>query len=205
MKNLLTTLLFCCTLATLPALAKDNYLIKPGKAVGDIGSKTTKAQLRNIFGAANVKDATLTRAEGEQVPGTIIYANDSKRRIELTWTKKAVVQDVQIRGTTSLWHTAEGITLGTSLAQLEKLNGKPFKFSGFGWDGGDQILNWENGKLAVPLQGIWSALDMSRSPLPSEADQRALSGDRELNSSDVLKRKLNIYVCLITVKLNPEY
>jgi hypothetical protein len=204
MKVVLTALVFTCCLTGLPAQAKDPYLIKPGKSVGEIDRTTTKAQLVKLFGQQNVQDARLQRAEGETVPGTVLYGQDKKRRLEITWTKNAVVQDVQIKGKSSLWHTTEGISLGTTLADLQRLNAKPFKFSGFGWDYGGQILSWEKGKLERSLKGLWCALEMEIDPPPPKADQKALVGDRELYSTEVKNPKVKIFLNLITVTLNPE-
>jgi hypothetical protein len=38
------------------------------------------------------------------------------------------------------WKAAHGITLGTSLVQLERLNRHPFTLAGFGWDYGGRVL-----------------------------------------------------------------
>jgi hypothetical protein len=46
------------------ALAKENTLIVPGKSVGPIGLSSTRADLIRLFGAANLKDGMLAKAEG---------------------------------------------------------------------------------------------------------------------------------------------
>lgn len=37
------------------------------------------------------------------------------------------------------WHTQTNIRVGTNLKDLEKINGRPFKFTGLGWDLGGTI------------------------------------------------------------------
>jgi len=193
MKRTLLCLLFLCG----PALAKENTLIMPGKSVGPITPRSTRADLVKAFGAANVKNATIYLSEGETVPGTVVFDKDPKRRLEITWTKKKLVGDVKIVGSSSLWHTAEGITLGTTLAELQRLNGKPFKFSGFDWDYGGLIQGWQGGKLETSLKGVWPSLNPGPKDNTSE-----ISGDREFSSDDVLKKNFHITVCQLRMELN---
>lgn len=182
-----------------PALAKENTLIVPGKSVGPITSRSTRADLVKLFGAANVKNATLYEAEGETVPGSILFDKDPKRRLEVIWTKDKHIQFLKFYGASSVWHTAEGISLGTSLARLESLNGKAFKFSGFGWDYGGQVLDWQGGKLQTALKNIWPTLD----PGPND-DYTGVTGDGEFFSNDVLKKKMHITIAQLRVQLNEE-
>lgn len=46
------------------------------------------------------------------------------------------------------WACAEhGIRIGTSLRDLNRLNGRPFDFSGFGWDYGGSPIDFRGGAL----------------------------------------------------------
>lgn len=195
MKRILLLLL----VLALPALAKENTLIVPGKSVGPITANSTRADLVRLFGAANLKDGTLYEAEGEEVPGSVLFPKDPQRRLEILWTKRKRVATLKFYGQRSVWHTAEGITLGTSLAQLEKLNGKPFKFSGFGWDYGGQILDWQGGKLKTVLKDVWTDLDAG-----PQDNTTGVSGDSEFFSDKVLKKGLHIHVAQIRVVLSSE-
>jgi hypothetical protein len=47
----------------------------------------------------------------------------------------------------SQWSAPKGVKLGTPLAALEKINGRPFKLSGFDPDGSASVLGWEGGAL----------------------------------------------------------
>lgn len=182
-----------------PALAKENTLVVPGQSVGPITAKTTRADLVKAFGAANVKDARIHLGEGETTPGVIVYPKDPKRRLEITWVKSRRVGDIRFSGRSSVWHTADGITLGTTLAQLQKLNGVPFKFTGFGWDYGGTVLSWEKGKLETSLKDVWLTLD----PI-SEGPYEGVTGDGEFLSSDVLKKNYPIAVGQVRVELNRD-
>ena len=190
--------IFLCLLLAGSALAKEpNTLIVAGQSVGPITARFTRADLVKTFGAANVKNASIYRGEGESVPGTVVFDKDPKRRMEITWTKAKKVGDITISGQSSVWHTAEGITLGTTLAELQRLNGKPFKFSGFDWDYGGLIQSWEGGKLETSLKKIWPTL----APGPKDSSE-GVSGDGEFLSDAVLQKKLHITVDQLRMELN---
>ena len=184
-------------LVTASALAKDKTLIVPGQSVGPITPRTTRADLVQYFGAGNLKNTAIYRGEGESVKGTVVFDKDPKRRMEITWTASKRVGDITISGKSSLWHTAEGITLGTTLAELQRLNGKPFKFSGFDWDYGGLIQDWQGGKLETGLKNIWPTLVYA-----SGDDTSEVSGDQEFTSNAVLQKKLHITVGRLRIELN---
>ncbi len=187
----------CLLLVSGAALAKDNTLIVPGQSVGPITPRFTRNDLVKTFGAANVKNASVYRGEGQSVPGTIVFDKDPKRRMEITWTAAKKVGDITISGQSSVWHTAEGISLGTTLAELQRLNGKPFKFSGFDWDYGGLIQSWQGGKLETGLKKIWPTLV----PGPKDSSE-GVSGDGEFSSDAVLQKNLHITVGQLRMELN---
>ena len=80
------------------------------------------------FGAANVKFTKVPGPEGSELAAT-----DAGRRLEISWMneKARKIPNVMVRGAGSAWKTADGIAVGTTLAEIERLNGKPFKLSGF--------------------------------------------------------------------------
>jgi hypothetical protein len=188
------------------AVAQDKTLIVPGKSVGPITRTTTRVGLNKLFGAANVKDGKIYGPEGESTPGTIVFPKDPKRKLEITWTSKKRIGVVSMDGTSSVYKTAEGITLGTTLQRLEELNGKPFKFSGVGWDYGGLIQSWEGGKLDKGLKNIWPRLSvLTGTPEPTQADFDAVSGDRTVWSNEAAQKKnMTIHVTELAVELNRD-
>lgn len=46
-----------------------------------------------------------------------------------------------------MWRTAKGISLGTTLKELESLNESPFVLGGFAWDGHGVTFDCNGGKL----------------------------------------------------------
>jgi hypothetical protein len=53
---------------------------------------------------------------------------------------------------TSHWNVA-GVTIGSSLAEVQKINGKPLLVNGFDSDFAGFVVNWKGGTLARPLPG----------------------------------------------------
>lgn len=136
------------------SFAQISYTIISNIKVGAITAKTTEADLKKIYGEKNVQSADVGLGEGETAPGTVIYPNDEKRKIEIVWKdqeSKKFPDFVQLTGDKSLWKTKEGISLGTSLKRLEKINGKSFTLLGFDWDYGGTVYSWRKGKLAKPF------------------------------------------------------
>lgn len=132
--------------------AQNSYLIVPGVRVGAITPRSSEADLKRIYGQKNVRYADVGTGEGETMPGVVIYPDDSTRTIQIIWKdaqRKRFPQSVHLGGDGgSVWKTAQGITLGISLRQLERINGRAFTLSGFGWDYGGTIDSWKGGKLA---------------------------------------------------------
>jgi len=98
-----------------------------------------------------------------------------------------------IRGKASRWKTAHEISLGTSLTQLEQINGRPFVLSGFGWDYSGTVESWQNGALSKDLEGngrVILRLDTEQKSA-NQADLGQVQGDRPFPSSDAVMQKVN--------------
>jgi hypothetical protein len=93
------------------------------------------------------------------------------------------------------WHTAEGITLGTSLRDLERLNSKPFQLHGFDWGFGGLITSWDGGRLDKLAANCGFTIRLDPPPGPA-SDQRAqlmdaVEGNEEFDSSHPAMHALN--------------
>jgi hypothetical protein len=85
------------------------------------------------------------------------------------------------------WGTEYGLGLGTTLKELEKMNGKPFQFAGFGWDYGG-IVTWEGGNLDTMSATV--VLDFP--PNNSHPESDSLIGDRvDLMSNQRIPQEIN--------------
>lgn len=107
---------------------------------------------------------------------------------------------IRITGTSSSWHTAEGIRIGTTLDELVELNGKPIQFSGFGWDYGGAVLSFNQGKLEKLKPGLDIILTFSEQGFPN---YEKYLGDQIITSNLKDLKGAGIYVSVIMVFANP--
>ena len=115
----------------------------------------TERSLKQRYG----KDAVmqdLPGAEGEKYKGLVLFPKAADRRVEVAFTddkaKRASGLTLRDSAKTSRW-SVSGITIGSSLADVQKVNGKPFLVNGFEWDYGGFVTDWKGGALGRPLQG----------------------------------------------------
>jgi hypothetical protein len=113
----------------------------------------SEAELRGRFGSDNVTTGLVSwgGAEGDYNDGTILFANLPDARLEIYWKNREARRDpawIQIRGTRSRWRSPAGLTLGTDLKTVERLNRRPFRIAGFGTDLSGGLHSWSDGVLA---------------------------------------------------------
>ncbi|MBY0404998.1 MAG: hypothetical protein K2X66_13950 [Cyanobacteria bacterium] len=186
-----------------------SFLIIPGKSVGPITANTSREQLNQLFGSANVSDESLDGPEGDKYPATLIFKNDPARKLIVTWKDektKLHPQMIQIQTTnyevisSSRWSLPNGIKIGTSLKELQTLNQKPFTLSGFEWDYGGRILSWEKGTLqALSNQKVFLQLINTHSKKLTAHENEAVSGDQTIFSTVPAMQKLNPQVAEIDI------
>lgn len=169
-----------------------------------------EAELIDKFGKNNVSWDTVFGAEGAVSMATLIYPG-TINQIEVVWKnmkKKSGMEKVTLTAfydtenekliTKTRWKTSYGITLGTTLSELEKMNEVPFIFYGFGWDFGGIVSEFNKGKLSklpVSIQiGITDIIKQGNDP-----DYEMLMGDNEYNSNDPEAQRLNPVVTSISV------
>jgi hypothetical protein len=115
---------------------------------------TTKTLMQRYGKEAVVQD--LPGAEGEKYKGLVLFPKAMDRRIEIAFTddkaKRASGLTLRDTAKTSRWSVG-GITIGSSLADVQRANGKPFLVNGFEWDYGGFVTDWKGGALGRPLQG----------------------------------------------------
>ena len=126
----------------------------PITCASPIAPGDTERSLKQRYGKeAVVQD--LPGAEGENYKGLVLFAKATDRRIEIAFTddKARRASGLTLRDSaTSRWSVG-GITIGSSLADVQKANGKPFLVNGFEWDYGGFVTDWKGGALSRPLQG----------------------------------------------------
>jgi hypothetical protein len=189
-----------------PALPDTLWLLPRAGGSALIAGATSEADLIRRFGAANVKRDSINTVESEMIAGTVLFPDDSTRRLEIVWDDSTMYTRpgwARAWGTGNRWTVAPGVRVGTPMAEVERLNGKPFTFSGFSWDYGGNVHAWEGGQL----EALWSAGPARVSPtfdLPDdvtlpEAEANRIMGDREVRSDNPIVRKAGAIVRSITV------
>ena len=126
------------------------WQILPGRSAGPVTPASSEADLKQQLGPTAVRSTRIELGEGETTPGAVLFPDDSLRRAEIIWhdtVSRSRPARLILRGSRSEWKVGQGISLGTSLRELERLNGRPFTLAGFvaGLSG---LLNvWWNGQI----------------------------------------------------------
>ncbi|HZI89327.1 MAG TPA: hypothetical protein VFD83_02630 [Candidatus Polarisedimenticolia bacterium] len=196
---LLLTFVTACGKAPAPG----EWRVVPRDASSALGKNSaSEAELRTAYGDKNVTRGRVVLGEGFATEGTILFPGDTLRQIEVVWedsTHQAIPARVFLRGDRSLWKLPRDVTLGMTLAELERRNGRPFTLSGFGWDYEGAVVSWAGGILDTALTS-----DVKVYLRPARVDWArpeygALQGDRPFPSSQPEMRALNPRVYQIVV------
>jgi hypothetical protein len=153
---------------------------------GAFAKDSTHAKLVETFGRSNVALLEIDGDQGVKVKASVIYPDDSRRRIDVVWHDEKLRRHpatvrVDFR---SGWHAARGLHVGSELAEVEKINGKAFKMMGFDWELGGRVSNWQGGALAKMPGGCELRLGFNPwADAPDEARDK-VSGEKEFLSSD---------------------
>lgn len=157
--------------------------------VGAIVKATPPGDLAKIYGAGRVAEIKVG-AEGEEYPGAAILAG-TQDELQVAFTADAKrIRFVRVVGRN--WKTAEGVRIGTTLGELERINGGPFTFNGFGWDLGGIVHGAKFARSALRV-----AVGAAKKPPPGEAG--AVEGDRRISSRHPALRKMDVRVYLLEV------
>jgi hypothetical protein len=125
-------------------------------AVGGNGFRADMnlAALRRRYGADAVIEQAVPLGEGQTEPGAVIHPDDPTRRAFVYFIDGNTtnpITAIHIRDAGSRWTGPMGLRLGMTTLDLERLNGKPFRFLGFDWDYGGYVSNWTDGALSTAL------------------------------------------------------
>lgn len=181
-------------------ILKDTLII-PGKRVGAVSAKTTRADLVKMFGESKLKDDVVLEDEGTiKVPVTKVNLSGDKY-FTVAWEEAAREKLLYIRDLGSAWKTPEGIGVGTSFKELRQELGE-FKLTGLGWDYGG-FINLETTKLSEYQGKLSLRLSPDENALQKNQQQyQAVSGDRELSSTNPNWEPLNMKVAQMMVQLD---
>jgi len=172
------------------------------KCEGPFSRNASHASLVKAFGNNNVAYQEIGDAQDKRIKASVLYPNDPKARLEFVWgDEKARRRPRQIRAKDqSAWTSANGIRIGTALADIEKMNGKPFKLSGFDWDYGGRVTDWRGGVLGKRQPGGCSlGIEFVHPEDATEENLTKVSGDREFLSDNADMRAVEPYVAVVTL------
>ena len=184
-----------------PVQAPSPWQIAPGRSAGPITPASSEAGLEKHYGGAAVKTTRIELGEGETTPGTVLFPGDSLRRVEIVWQdtmSRSRPARLILRGSRSEWKVGPGVSLGSSLQELERINGRPFTLAGFGWDYAGVVIGWGGGALDSALGGVKLYLDPGPAQYESAPYSQVL-GDRDYSSSLSPMQQLNPRVAQIFV------
>ncbi len=178
-------------------LVQADRMVVPGERVGGIRPGMSMAQVENLYGSENLKSRELDPARGDTLPGYLLFPG-TKDEVEITLGIDRQPAYVTIRNPRSPWTSAAGITVGTTLRELNEGNETPFLLSGFGWEGGGTVRDWLGGKL----EGLDLRLTYAPEQLPAEGLDGQLQGNRELRSDAPPLQHLGVRVRELRVDIH---
>lgn len=128
----------------------------PVTCTSPVSVEDSAESLMQRYGDEAVLDKELfTGVEDITYQGVVLLPKSPEWRIEIGFTDETmrrVSRLTLIDSKTSHWNVA-GVTLGSTLAEVQKINGKPFLIREFFTDGGGFVVDWKGGALDRALPG----------------------------------------------------
>ncbi|HRX14782.1 MAG TPA: SH3 domain-containing protein [Spirochaetota bacterium] len=179
--------------------------VVPGERVGPVSAKISETSLIEEVGEENIRRKQIPAGEGEFENGHVLYEN-SNDEMEILWSGQyeKPVTTVILRKKNSKWKTAEGITVGMTLEELEKINGKPVIFLGFDWDYGGYVMSF-NGGVLEKYKGLLNIRIYYTQETDTESidfnEYSQVIGDREIVSDNPVLKKMKIEIIEMRINL----
>ncbi|MEW6121493.1 MAG: hypothetical protein AB1698_02680 [Pseudomonadota bacterium] len=153
---------------------------------------TTDVNIMADFGQNNVAHADVPQPNGSMAPGSILLPNEPKLRVDVAWAD-AIGYSMPLRASfteETRWSVA-GVAIGSSIADVERINGRPFRIVGFGGNNGGAIVDWRGGQLGNLPGPCRLGVQFAISALASDSAQAKASGPKVFNSNDPAVRALS--------------
>jgi hypothetical protein len=167
---------------------------------GLFGPDSSHAKLAAAFRSKNVGLSQVDSSSGAKVMATVLFAKDPKERLEVWWSNPAshsATHLIVINGQSD-WIAPGELHLGLTLAELEQLNGKPFKLSGFDKNNTATLTDWSGGQLSGLPGGCKVGISLRAEPKAASA-LSDLPADRAYSSNDAALRAVNPTVSEILI------
>ncbi|MEO5923934.1 MAG: hypothetical protein ABIR70_08920 [Bryobacteraceae bacterium] len=201
MRSSLAVILCAIGLAAQTQSTARDTLIVPGVRVGPVNRLSTEASLLRELGSAAVV-ADIETGEGNVERGLLLYNDDPARRLAVVFNNEMpphagfvfICYPARVEKRKCDWKTADGIGMGTTLLELERLNRRPFTMVAWGSDVGGNVVSYEGGKLDLrnPAAELWLTLYADPGIKLSSQEHDSVNGrERDIPSSAPALRKLN--------------
>ena len=157
---------------------------------GIFGKDSSHLRLAMTYDSKNISFAEIEAIGGTKVQASVLFPNDPARRLEVWWANPAARTGTYliVIGGKSTWTGPGGMKLGLTIAQLEKLNHKPFKLKGFDKSGVATVSDWDGGALADLPGGCKSGLSLRADPKTAPDALAEMPADKEFISTDATIR-----------------
>lgn len=173
-----------------PVPLNDEMTVIPGKRVGPVTTYSSLPVLLALFGRSNVKAGKIPGAEGEVIDGAVIYGG-TERELQVIWEPDAVGRRIElVRVIGRAWKFCNGLAVGLTVSDVEKINGAAFTISGFDWDYGG-YARFDGGALA---RGV-----MVRFRPGEESYSREIVGEKQIPSTSAALQAANPLVSELSV------
>lgn len=109
---------------------------------------TSEDNIMAAFGQQYVIHGNVPQPNGTMAPGSILLPNEPKLRVEIAWAD-ALGYTSPTRASFSeetRWGV-QGVSIDSTLAEVVRANGGPFKLVGFGGTNGGMVTDWLGGRL----------------------------------------------------------
>jgi hypothetical protein len=176
--------------------APDRVLI-PGQRIGPVTADTPEIELVEQLGSEVETGRAISIGEGFCVAGTLVFPG-SPDAVEVAWSDSTRSRPAfaRVRSPGARWTTPRGVHIGTTLKELEEINGEPVAFSGFGWDYGgtaawsESAEEADGGNLVLEL----APDSASESRVRDHPRYSEVIGERTVTSDHPLIREMTIRV-----------
>ena len=152
---------------------------------------SSNLKLAMVFDSRNVSFEDVV-VGGTQVGASVLFPKDAKHRLEIWWANPASRSGTYLIliNKQSTWSAPDGLKLGLTLAELEKINRKPFKLKGFDKDNTATVSDWDGGTLSKIPGDCKSGVSLQPDPKTSPDAVKELTADKEYSSSDPAMREV---------------
>lgn len=196
MRAYLSLIAVCVVLATGPAFAKEKTKFA---CDGVFGPDSSEALLIETYGADNVVTGQTDGPEGSEILTTTVFPNDPGRALVFSWFDEVNRTGLSYVDLSPSISGPFGLRIGMTVAEVEAINGEPFRIGGFWWDyGGYAMIN--GGKLLNEGDGCFTSLRFAPADKDfGNLDVSSVSGEVSVPSSDPLLAKIDTRVQVLSI------